>query len=147
MSDGRPLIILQVEDTLSDAQMTAYALDLGEISHSMHVVSDGSQAMDFLRRTGQYCYAPRPDLILLDLELPILGGNEVLEFIKSDNHFKAIPVIIFSTQDTAESKAHAYELHANSYVVKPMDMATFVKRVQSIGDYWCNTSEVGRAKN
>lgn len=142
-----PLTILQVEDTLSDAQMTAYALEAGEISHSMYVVTDGSQAMDFLKRRGQYRDAPRPDLILLDLELPMLSGNDVLEFIKSDDHFKAIPVIIFSTRDTAESKAHAYELHANSYVVKPTDMATFVKRVQSIADYWCNTSEVVRAMN
>lgn len=138
----RPLTILQVEDTPSDAQLTAYAMDLADVPHSLHVVTDGTQAIDFLKRSGQYRDAPRPDLILLDLELPRLNGNEVLEFIRADATLKTLPVIIFSTCDTAESKRHAYELHANSYVVKPMDMTSFMRKVKSIADYWCNTSEI-----
>ncbi len=88
----------------------------------------------------------RPDLILLDLDLARLKGDQVLEFIKGDESLRTIPVIIFSTHDTAESKNLAYELHANSYVVKPMDMETFMAKVQSIAEYWCNTSEVPIAR-
>src|ERR1700683_2762108 len=117
MSDHRPITILQVEDTAADAQLTARAMNLVNIPHSLHVVTDGAKALEFLQRTGIYSKAPRPDLILLDLELPKLNGNEVLEFIKGDEQLKTIPVVIFSTQDTAASKKHAYELHANSYVV------------------------------
>jgi chemotaxis family two-component system response regulator Rcp1 len=141
MNYPRALSILQVEDTPSDAHLTAYAMHLADVPHSLHVVTDGSQALDFLKRAGRYADAPRPDLILLDLDLPRLHGSKVLEFIKQDDGLKTIPVIIFSTSDTAESKKHAYELHANSYVVKPMDLAAFTKKVRSIADYWCNTSE------
>jgi CheY-like chemotaxis protein len=142
MSYPRRLTILQVEDTPSDAELTAYAMHLADIPHSLHVVTDGAQALDFLKRAGLFSDAPRPDIILLDLDLPRLNGSEVLEFIKEDDELKTIPVIIFSTSDTAESKMHAYELHANSYVVKPMDLAAFTKKVRSIADYWCNTSEM-----
>ena len=142
MSCRRPLTILQVEDTPTDADLTAYAMNLGDVPHCLHVVTDGAQAIDFLKRAGQYCDAARPDLILLDLELPRLNGNEVLKFIKADEELKAIPVIVFTSSDAAESKRHAYELHANSYVVKPIDMVTFTKKVQSIADYWGNTSEI-----
>jgi two-component system, chemotaxis family, response regulator Rcp1 len=142
MLDGRPLTILQVEDTPSDAALTAYAMRIGEIPHSLHVVVDGAKALEFLRRTGPYFDAPRPDLILLDLELPRLNGNEVLQVIKNDEKLRTIPVIVFSAEDTAASKKHAYELHANSYVVKPLTMDAFTKKVQSIADYWSNTSEI-----
>jgi CheY-like chemotaxis protein/uncharacterized protein YjbJ (UPF0337 family) len=137
----RPLIILQVEDTLTDVQLTAYAMKLGDIEHSMHVVSDGMQAIEFLTHSGRYITAPRPDLILLDVELPGRNGHEVLEFIKNEEELRTIPVIIFSNSESEESKQHAYQLHANSYVVKPTGMAAFTKTVQCIMDYWCNTSE------
>jgi chemotaxis family two-component system response regulator Rcp1 len=144
MNYARPLTILQVEDTPSDAQLTAYAMHLADIPHSLHLVTDGAQALDFLKRVGRYGDAPRPDLLLLDLDLPRLHGSEVLEFIKGDDGLKTIPVIIFSSSDTAQNKRHAYELHANSYVVKPMDLDAFTKKVRSIADYWCNTAEMAR---
>jgi CheY-like chemotaxis protein len=142
MIDRRPLSVLQVEDTPGDASMTAIAMKECGIPHILHVVTDGAQAIDFLKQRSPFGSAPRPDLILLDLELPRLNGHQVLEFVKSDESLKTIPVIIFSSFDTAESKKHAYELHANSYVVKPLDMDAFRKKVQSIADYWCNTSEI-----
>jgi chemotaxis family two-component system response regulator Rcp1 len=139
--NGRPVTILQVEDTLEDAQLTAYAIKSAEIPHAIHVVTDGAQAIDFLKQSEPFGDQPRPDLILLDLELPKLNGSEVLEFIKADDRLRTIPVIIFSTADNVESKKHAYELHANSYVVKPMLMDEFVKKVQAIANYWYNTSD------
>ena len=139
---NRPLIILQVEDTPADAQLTALAMDAGKIPHSLHVVTDGGQAVEFLKRSGPYADSPRPDVILLDIDLPRLNGNEVLEFIKSDDQLKSIPVIIFSTSDSEEIKKHAYDLHANSYVVKPMDLAGFMQKVQAIAEYWCKVSEI-----
>lgn len=142
MQEHRPLRFLQVEDTQGDAQMTALALKEGKIPHVLHVVTDGVQAIDFLTRIPPFAEADRPDLILLDLDLPRLKGDQVLEFIKGDESLKEIPVIIFSSHDTAESKHQAYRLHANSYVVKPLDIETFVERVQSIAEYWSNTSEV-----
>jgi two-component system, chemotaxis family, response regulator Rcp1 len=141
MSSHGVFIILQVEDTPVDAELTAYAMKLVDIPHSVYVVEDGAKALDFLRHVAPYRDAPRPDLILLDLELPKLHGSEVLEFVKSDKELKTIPVIIFSTEDTDASKTRAYELHANSYVVKPMNLDTFMKKVHSIAEYWSNTSE------
>lgn len=117
-------------------------MNLGKIPYSMHVVTDGAQAIGFLKRDTPYSHAPRPDVILLDLNLPRLNGNEVLEIIKSDEVLRAIPVIVFSTSPAPQDKKHAYDLHANSYVVKPQDMETFIKKVQSIAEYWCNTSEI-----
>jgi CheY-like chemotaxis protein len=142
MPDCRPLRILQVEDSPADVELTAYAMRDGGLPYSLQVVTDGSQALAFLKRSESYCDAPRPDLILLDMELPGLTGDQVLEFVKSDDDLKTIPVVIFSSYDTEDRKKHAYELYANSYVVKPMDMATFKQKVQSIAEYWRNTSEV-----
>jgi CheY-like chemotaxis protein len=136
----RPLVILQVEDTPSDVLLTARAMELCEVPHLIHVVSDGKSAIEFLTRQGPHEHAPRPDLILLDLELPRLSGTDVLEFVKNNDALKSIPVIIFSTCEAAPIQKHAYDLHANSYVVKPSDLETFTRRVQSIADYWCNTS-------
>jgi CheY-like chemotaxis protein len=142
MTGSRPLIILQVEDSPADAALTAYAMQIGDIPYSMNVVNDGSKAIAFLEQVEPYKEAPRPDLILLDLDLPKMNGNEVLEFIKADESLMTIPVIIFSTHESPESKKHAYELHCNSYVVKPMDLDTFRERVQEIAQYWCNTSQI-----
>jgi CheY-like chemotaxis protein len=146
MPDHRPLRILHIEDTQGDAQMTALAMKEGKIPHILHVVTDGVQAIDFLTRNHPFSDAERPDLILLDLDLPRLKGDQVLEFIKGDESLMEIPVIIFSSHDTSESKHHAYQLHANSYVVKPQDLETFMTKVQSIADYWCNTSEIPLAR-
>jgi CheY-like chemotaxis protein len=140
MRDTRRLTILQVEDTPSDVSLTADALVMSNVPHAVHVATDGAEAIEFLKRAGRYRDAPRPDLILLDLDLPRLNGAQVLDFVKRDEDFKTIPVIIFSTLDSEESKNNAYRLHANSYVVKPMDLEAFAEKVQSIAEYWCHTS-------
>ena len=127
--------------------MTAFAMKQGNIPHVLQVVTDGVQAIDYLTRKAPFSDATRPDLILLDLDLPRLKGDQVLEFIKGDDSLKEIPVIIFSSHDTAESKHHAYHLHANSYVVKPIDMETFTAKVQAIAEYWWTTSEAPTARS
>jgi CheY-like chemotaxis protein len=136
----RRLTILQVEDSPSDAALTAYALKMNGVPHSIHVVTDGRQAMQFLHRSGGHEHAPRPDLILLDLSLPGDDGHEVLRKIKNDSDLKAIPVIIFSTFDASAAQRVAYELHASSYVVKPNQLSTFVAAVQAIESYWSRTT-------
>ena len=136
----RPLTILQIDDSPSDVALTAYALKMSSVSHSLHVVSDGKQAMQFLHRTGSHDQAPRPDLILLDLGLPGDSGHEVLRQIKNDPDLKAIPVVMFSTFDSSVAQQAAYELHANSYVVKPGQLSTFLAAVQAIESYWSRTT-------
>jgi chemotaxis family two-component system response regulator Rcp1 len=138
----RPLTILQVEDTPSDVVLTDYALKGGEIPYLIHVVRDGLQAVAFLKRDEGFSDAPRPHMILLDLSLPRLNGHEVLRVIKSDDSLRTIPVIIFTTLDTDESQKLAYELCANSYVVKPLDLAKFTSVIQSIASYWGKTSSI-----
>lgn len=145
MPVGRPLIILQVEDSTADALLTASAMEGGDIPYSLYLIPDGAEAIDFLKRRGSHRDAPRPHVVILDLDVPSLNGNEVLEFIKGDADLMTIPVIIFSGRDTAQSKQYAYEHHANSYVVKPMDLAGFTKKIQSIAEYWGDTSELHHA--
>ena len=135
----RPLTILQVEDNPSDVALTAYALKASGISHSVHVVNDGGQALAFLRSPDDPAH-PRPDLILLDMSLPGMNGHEVLREIKCDSALKAIPVVIFSTLDSDRAQQLAYELQANSYVVKPQELARFVAAMRAIESYWSNTS-------
>jgi CheY-like chemotaxis protein len=136
----RPLRILQVEDMPSDAVLTAHALKAGDVPYSIHVVKDGKQALVFLQRGQGFAEAPRPDLILLDLSLPIMNGQKVLEFIKNHPSLKAIPVVIFTTFATDASKKLAYNHHANSYVTKPTDFAQFTSTIQSIAAYWGRVS-------
>jgi two-component system, chemotaxis family, response regulator Rcp1 len=138
-SENRSLTILQVEDTPSDAVLTAHALRGGAVQHSVHVVGDGNKALVFLKHGDGFADSPRPDLIILDLSLPGLNGHEVLDLIKKDESLRTIPVVIFTTLDTAESQRLAYELCANSYVVKPLGLAEFTKKVQSIASYWSET--------
>jgi CheY-like chemotaxis protein len=132
----RPLTILQVEDTPSDVVLTAHALKAGNVPYSIHVVKDGRQALVFLQHGEGFAEAPRPDLILLDLSLPFMNGQKVLEFIKNHPSLKAIPVVIFTTLATDASKKLAYDHHANSYVAKPTDFAQFTSTIQSIAAYW-----------
>jgi CheY-like chemotaxis protein len=135
----RPLIILQIEDTPSDAALTAEALKESDIPYTIRVVPDGKRALGFLKNAKGFEDAPRPDLILLDLDLPGLNGGEILRIIKNDEKLKIIPVIIFTTQGTEEVQRNAYENFANSFVVKPLDFAKFMETVQSIASYWFNT--------
>jgi CheY-like chemotaxis protein len=139
-TENRQLIILQVEDTPSDAALTAHALREGDIPYAIHVVPNGQRALQFLKHAEGFRDAPRPDLILLDLNLPGMNGQEVLIAIKQDDGLKTIPVVVFTTLSSEDSQRLAYANCANSYVVKPFDFSGFMRRVQSIAQYWSQTS-------
>jgi two-component system, chemotaxis family, response regulator Rcp1 len=133
---SKPIEILMVEDNPGDVRLTREALKHGKVSNTMHVVEDGVAALDFLYRRGAYGKAPRPDLILLDLNLPKKNGREVLQEIKQDAHLKAIPVVILTTSQAEEDVLRAYSLHANCYITKPVDFIQFTKIVRTIEEFW-----------
>ncbi len=132
----RPIEILLVEDSPADVLITREAFEDAKLLNALHVVEDGVQALEFLRRQGSYADAPRPDLILLDLNLPRKNGREVLAEIKADPQLKSIPVVILTTSSLDEDVLNAYDLHANCYVIKPVGFDNFFKAVQSIQDFW-----------
>jgi len=132
----RPIEILLVEDNQGDVDLTREALEKSKIYNKLSVVSNGVDAMDFLRRKGKYAHAFRPDLVLLDLNLPRKDGREVLAEIKTDDDLKRIPVVVLTSSKAEEDILKTYNLHANSYVTKPMDLAQFFKVVQTIEDFW-----------
>lgn len=135
--DDRTLIeILLVEDNPADVRLTKEALKSGKILHSLSVVKDGVEALAFLRRQGEYKDARRPDLILLDLNLPKKDGREVLAEIKSDSGLKSIPVAVLTVSKAEEDVLKTYKLHANCYVTKPVDLDQFISVVQSIEEFW-----------
>jgi CheY-like chemotaxis protein len=133
---GRPIEILLVEDNPADVRLTQENFKETKISNNLHVVNDGDEAIDFLRREGKYAHSVRPDLILLDLNLPKKNGREVLEEIKADDKLKRIPVVILTVSKADEDIINAYNLHANCYITKPVDLNQFVKVVKSIEDFW-----------
>jgi chemotaxis family two-component system response regulator Rcp1 len=128
--------ILLVEDNPGDVRLTKEALKEAKVGNNLHVAEDGVEAMRFLRREGEFSGAPRPDLILLDLNLPKKDGREVLEEIKADSSLKAIPVVVLTTSHAEEDIARSYNLHANCYVTKPVDLDQFMRIVKSIEDFW-----------
>lgn len=128
--------ILLVEDSPTDVLITREALTQAKVVNTLHVVDDGVQAMDYLYRRSRYAEAARPDLIILDLNLPRKNGRQVLAEIKADESLKIIPVVVLTTSNAEEDILRAYGLHANCYVVKPMDFASFVQIVQDIGHFW-----------
>lgn len=132
----RPIEILMVEDNPGDVRLTQEALKGAKVSNTLQVVEDGAAALDFLYRRGDYVDAPRPDLILLDLNLPKKNGREVLEVIKQDEQLKSIPVVILTTSQAEEDVVRAYSLHANCYISKPVDFTQFTKIVRTIEDFW-----------
>ncbi len=132
----RPIEILLIEDSPADILITREAFSEARLLNDIHVVEDGVQALEFLRRQGDFASAPRPDLILLDLNLPRKNGREVLAEIKADDSLKAIPVIVLTTSNAHEDILQAYDLHANCYVVKPVGFENFLKAVQSIRNFW-----------
>jgi CheY-like chemotaxis protein len=131
-----PIEILLVEDNLGDMRLTQEALKEGKVYNNLHWAKDGVEAMEFLNRRGKYESAPRPDIILLDLNLPRKDGREVLEEIKSDENLKQIPVVVLTTSKAEEDVARSYALHANCYVTKPVDLEKFIVVVQSIDRFW-----------
>jgi chemotaxis family two-component system response regulator Rcp1 len=133
---GDPIEILLVEDNPGDVRLTREALRDGKIYNNLYVVRDGVEAMAFLHKTGQYVRAPRPDLILLDLNLPRKDGHEVLAEVKTDESLRRIPVVILTTSQAEEDIIKTYDLHVNCYITKPVDLDQFVKIVKSIEDFW-----------
>ena len=137
MSDPNPAIrLLLVEDNPGDADLAREALENSKVRNNLHVVGDGEAAMAFLRRHGKYAAAPRPDLVLLDLNLPKKDGREVLAEVKADDVLKRIPVVILTTSKAEEDILKTYNLHANCYITKPIDLNQFIKVVQSIEEFW-----------
>jgi two-component system, chemotaxis family, response regulator Rcp1 len=132
----RPIQILLVEDSPSDARLTISALKLAKVANELHHVEDGVQAMEFLRRQGKYEKSPRPDLILLDLNLPRKDGREVLKEMKEDPKFTNIPVIVLTTSNAEQDVLRSYQLHCNCYVTKPVNFDRFLECVQSIEHFW-----------
>ena len=132
----RPIEILLVEDNAGDVRLTKEALKDGKLNNNLSVVEDGSAALTFLRREGKHALAPRPDLILLDLNLPRKDGHEVLMEIKKDPKLKRIPVVVLTTSKSDEDIVKTYENHANCFISKPVDLNQFLAIVKSIEHFW-----------
>ncbi|MGO8761250.1 MAG: response regulator [Desulfobaccales bacterium] len=132
----RPIEILMVEDNPGDVRLTVEALKEGKVRNNLHTVADGVQAMAFLRRQGQYADATRPDLVLLDLNLPKMNGREVLAEIKEDPELRRIPVVILTVSKAEQDILKSYNLHANCYITKPVDLDQFLGVVKSIENFW-----------
>jgi two-component system, chemotaxis family, response regulator Rcp1 len=136
LAGGRPIEILLVEDNPGDVRLTIEGLKEGKVRNNLRLARDGVEAMAFLRREGQHADAARPDLILLDLNLPRMDGREVLSAIKSDPRFKTIPVVVLTTSRAEQDVLRSYELQANCYITKPVDLEQFLTVVKSIEDFW-----------
>jgi CheY-like chemotaxis protein len=133
-----PIEILLVEDDPGDVLMTKEALADAKMANELHVVGNGEEALAFLFREGEYAEAPRPGLILLDLNLPRVDGREVLARIKADEVLRRIPVVVLTTSEAEEDILRSYDLHANAYVTKPVDFEAFVKVVRQVDDFYIN---------
>ena len=134
MADG--IHILLVEDNPGDVRLTQEALRGARVANDLHVVGDGEEAIEYLRRRGRYVDAPRPDIVLLDLNLPRLDGREVLMDIKSDPDLAKIPIIVLTSSSAERDIQAAYELHANCYISKPVDFTEFIEAVRSLEGFW-----------
>jgi CheY-like chemotaxis protein len=136
MSPVNAIDILLVEDSPSDVRLTREALKEAKIFNKLHVVQDGIAALEFLRKEGEYAGSPIPDLILLDLNLPRKDGREVLAEIKEDENLKRIPVVVLTTSKAEEDVVRSYNLHANAYVSKPVDLKQFLEVIRAIEEFW-----------
>jgi two-component system, chemotaxis family, response regulator Rcp1 len=128
--------ILLVEDNPADADLTREGLQDGRLLHTLHHVIDGVQALQFLRREGEYANKPPPDLVLLDLNLPRMDGREVLATMKQDPQLRRIPVVILTSSEAESDIVKSYELHANCYMCKPVDLTRFLETVRKIEEFW-----------
>jgi len=133
---GLPIEILLVEDNPGDVRLAVEALKDAKVNNRLHIVEDGVEAMAFLRREGKYSEVPRPDVVLLDLNLPRRDGREVLADIKDDPVLKRIPVVILTVSKAEEDVLRTYDLHANCYITKPIDLDQFIRVVKAIEDFW-----------
>jgi CheY-like chemotaxis protein len=132
----RPVEILMIEDNPGDARLAREALKEGNILNTLYVMKDGREGLDFLYRRGRYLNVPKPDIILLDLNLPGLDGRQVLQEIKSNDSLKLIPVIVLTSSAAEEDILKSYDLHANCYIVKPVDFEKFTQIVKQLEDFW-----------
>ncbi len=141
---GKPVEILLVEDNPGDVRLTQEVLKEGKMNNNLYVAKDGVDAVTFLRREGEYADSPVPDLILLDLNLPKKDGREVLAEIKADSDLKHIPVVVLTTSKAEQDIHKAYNLHANCYITKPVDLDQFIQVVKSIEDFWLTIVKLPR---
>ena len=132
----KSLEILLVEDDPADVELTQWSMKKSKLSTKLHVVEDGIEALDFLRREGKYADAPRPDLILLDLNLPRMDGRTFLAEMRADNGLRSIPVVILTTSEAEEDVVKSYRLGANCYITKPVGLTEFTRVVNSIEEFW-----------
>ncbi|MCI4042272.1 response regulator [Streptomyces sp. TRM75563] len=145
-SHVQPIEVLLVEDDPGDELMTREAFEDNKIRNTLHVVRDGQEALDFLYRRGEHAEAPRPDLVLLDLNLPKYDGRQVLEQIKGDPELSLIPVVVLTTSSAEEDILRSYKLHANAYVTKPVDLDQFIAAVRQIDEFFVTVVRLpGRA--
>jgi chemotaxis family two-component system response regulator Rcp1 len=139
---GSPINVLLVEDSPGDVRLTQEAFRGASMKIILHVAPDGVEAMAFLRHQGAHAQSPRPDLILLDLNLPKMDGREVLAHIKEDSDLKAIPIVILTTSDAEADIVKSYQLHANCYLSKPVQLDSFEMLVKSVNDFWLTKAEL-----
>ena len=144
VTNNTPVDILLVEDNPGDERLTREALKEGKVFSNLYWVKDGVEAMEFLRRDGKYSGVPRPDIIPLDLNLPKKDGREVLQEIKNDEHLRRIPVVVLTTSKAEEDVIRTYNLHANCYVTKPVDLEKFIVVVKSIDMFWLTVATLPR---
>ncbi len=133
---AKPIDILLVEDNPGDVRLTREALKEGKVLNTLHIVGDGIEALEFLRHEGKYAKAVHPDIILLDLNLPKMDGRELLARIKTDPALLRIPVVILTTSKAEEDILKSYDLHANCYITKPVDLDQFITVVKSVEEFW-----------
>ena len=144
--EGMPIEVLLVEDSPGDVRLTQEAFRDANIAIHLHVAADGVEAMSFLRRQDEHANAPRPDLILLDLNLPRMDGREVLAHIKEDENLKTIPTVILTTSEAEADIVKSYELQANCYLSKPVQLDAFESLVKSINDFWLTKAKLPRQR-
>jgi CheY-like chemotaxis protein len=142
--DLRAIEVLLIEDDPGDVLMTREAFEDAKVANNLYVVSDGEDALAFLRREGAHAEVPRPDLVLLDLNLPRVDGREVLEQIKNDPELRSIPVVVLTTSEAEDDIVHSYSLHANAYVTKPVDFDRFHQVVRQIDDFFVSVVKLPR---
>jgi CheY-like chemotaxis protein len=143
-ADAMPIEVLLVEDSPGDVRLTREAFKDAKVHINLHVAPDGAEAMDFLNRKGKHSNVPRPDLILLDLNLPKKDGREVLEEIKQSPELKSIPVVVLTTSASEADILRSYRLHANCYITKPVGLDGFLKVVKSIDNFWLSVVKLPR---
>jgi CheY-like chemotaxis protein len=132
----KPVEILLAEDNPGDVMLTRKALEQGKLANNLHVTTDGVDALEFLRQDGEYEDAPRPDLLLLDLNMPRKDGQEVLEELRADDELRRIPVVVLTSSESEEDIVRSYELNANAYLTKPVDFDGFVEIVNRLENFW-----------